>query len=94
MKPRLGRKVYCLYNDGILVDTVGYLGKNSFILSSFGDAVEDDSLEWDYDDYNVQWFTSLSKAKQALLEKYSRVAKPKQKIVKVSDRWYEFREVE
>ena len=35
MKPRLGKKVYCLYNDEILVDTVGYLGKNSFILSSF-----------------------------------------------------------
>ena len=56
--------------------------------------MEDDSLEWDYDDYNIQWFTSLSKAKKALLEKYNRVAKPKPKIVKVSDRWYEFREVE
>lgn len=51
MKPRLCRKVYCIYNKGILVDTVGFLGKDSFIIDSFCLATESDSWEWDYDMY-------------------------------------------
>lgn len=88
MKPKLGRKVYCIYGDGILVDTVGYLGKDSFILNSFGLATECDSWEWDYDDYDVQWFTNLKKAKEKLIEEYRDKVGGDLKVVKVSDFWY------
>lgn len=27
MKPKIGRKVYCIYGTGIMVDYVGYVGK-------------------------------------------------------------------
>ena len=43
MKPKLGGKVYCIYGTGIAVDTVGFLGKDSFIIDSFGPATEMDS---------------------------------------------------
>lgn len=43
MKPKLGRKVYCIYGTGILVDTVGFVGKDSFIVDSFGSPTESDS---------------------------------------------------
>ncbi len=46
MKPKLGRKVYCIYGDGILVDTVSFIGKDSFIIDSFGEETEPDSWEW------------------------------------------------
>lgn len=93
MKPGLGRKVYCLYCDGILVDEVGYLGKESFILSTFGYGVEEDSLEWRFEDYNVQWFTNLYKAKNALLKKFQKEGNTEMKVVKKSDIWYELEEI-
>lgn len=34
MKPGLGRKVYCIYDEGILVDTVKFIGQDSFIINS------------------------------------------------------------
>ena len=34
VKPKLGRKVYCIYETGIMVDRVGYVGKDSFIDST------------------------------------------------------------
>lgn len=36
MKPKIGRKVYCIYGTGIMVDYVGYVGKDSFIVDSYG----------------------------------------------------------
>lgn len=91
---KIGKRVYCLYENGILVDTVRYLGKDSFILKSFGGPVDESSLEWLYEDYNVTWFTNLSKAKQALIERQNCGGDGcKPKIVKVSDCWYEFEEV-
>ena len=89
MKPKIGRKVYCIYDDGILVDTVGFLGKDSFIIDSFGTATEPDSWEWDYDMYDKEWFTNLSKAKKKLIDNYkNEYYEDKLKVTKINDTWY------
>lgn len=88
MKPKLGRKVYCIYGDGILVDTVGFLGKDSFIIDSFGPVTKSDSWEWYYDDYETQWFTSLKKATEALINEWKDRYDGKLKITKITTDWY------
>lgn len=88
MKPKLGRKVYCIYGTGISVDTVGFLGKDSFIIDSFGPSTESDSWEWDYNMYNNEWFTNLSKAKKKLIDNYKDKYEGKLKVTKISDIWY------
>lgn len=88
MKPKLGRKVYCIYGTGILVDTVGFVGKDSFIVDIFGTAIESDSLEWDYDMYDEEWFTNLSKAKKKLIDNYKDKHEDKLKVTKFDDNWH------
>ena len=88
MKPRLGRKVYCIYGDGILVDTVRFIGKDSFIIDSFGEETEPDSWEWQYDMYDNEWFTSLSKAKKKLINILKDKYEEKFQIVQKTDAWY------
>lgn len=88
MKPKIGRKVYCIYGTGILVDTVGFLGRDSFIINSFNLLTESDSWEWDYNMYDEKWFTSLSKEKKKLIENNKDGDNKKLKIVKKSDTWY------
>lgn len=88
MKPKLGRKVYCIYGTGISVDTVGFLGKDSFIIDDFGPLTESDSWEWDYDMYDNEWFTNLSKAKKKLIDNYKDKYDGKLKVTKISDIWY------
>lgn len=88
MKPKLGRKVYCIYGTVILVDTVGFVGKDSFIVDSFGTATESDSWEWDYDMYDVEWFTNLTKAKNKLIDNYKDKYEGGLKITKIGDTWY------
>lgn len=89
MKPGLGRKVYCIYDEGILVDTVKFIGQDSFIINSFGEETEPDSWEWSYDAYNEKWFTNLSEAKKKLIDNYKDKYEEKIKVTKVSDIWYE-----
>ena len=89
MTPKLGQKVYCIYNDDcILVEKVGFIGKDSFIIEDFTDAVNFDSLEWFYEDYNDLWFTDLSKAKKRLKEIYYETYQIKGKITNKGD-WYD-----
>lgn len=88
-RPKLGQKVYCIYDHGIFVDTVAFLGKDSFIVDSFSRATNEDSWEWNYNDYNVRWFTNLTKAKKALIEKFKDRWDGKLKVVEVTDDWYE-----
>ena len=88
MKPKIGRKLYFIYGDGIFSDTVGFLGKYSFIVNSFNEGTNEDSCEWDYDDYNVQWFTTLVAAKKALIARFE----DKPKIVKVRDGYWSVKE--
>lgn len=86
MKPKLGKKIYYIFGDGIFVDKVGYLGKESFILDSFNNCMIFETLEWNYDDYNIKWFTSLTKAKEQLRKLFG---DQKIKIKKMDDSWYE-----
>lgn len=88
MKPGLGRKVYCIYDEGILVDTVKFIGQNSFIINSFGEETEPDSWEWGYDTYNEKWFTNLSEAKKKLINILKDKYEEKFQIVKKTDAWY------
>lgn len=88
MKPKIGRKVYCIYGTGIMVGYVGYVGKESFIVDSYGVCTESDSWEWDYESYGENWFTSLTKAKKKLIDMYKDRYENKLKIEKIEDNWY------
>lgn len=93
-KPPLGKKVYCIYDDEcILVEEVGYLGKDSFIIADFDECNNFDSFEWYYEDYNETWFTNLEKAKKKLLEVAYREDNEKLKVVKLYDNYYGLREI-
>lgn len=96
MMPKLGTKVYCIYGDEILVDTVGYLGKESFIINSIFDDTESDSWEWYYEEYEESWFTNLNKAKTKLKELYQDKVGDNCKMIiaKCSNTRYELRIVE
>lgn len=89
MKPEIGTKVYCIYNNGVLIDNIAFIGSESFIIESFGSATYEDSWEWYYEDYDKEWFTDFNKAKEKLLSIYSERYGDKFKIVKVSDTWYQ-----
>ena len=93
MTPKLGQKVYCIYNDDcILIEKVGFIGKYSFIIETFTDMVNFDSLEWFYEDYDDLWFTDLSKAKKRLREIYYETYKTKAKKITNKGDWYEVEE--
>lgn len=89
MKPSLDRTVYCIYGESILVEKVYAIGKESFFICSTDSDTLPDSWEWWYENYNVDWFTSLAKAKAQLIQNgvecYSEVGKVK----KVADDYYE-----
>lgn len=87
MKPEIGTRVYCIYGDGILVDEVAFIGKDSFIIDSFGSATYEDSWEWYYENYNKNWFTDIEKAKEELLDIFHYLDNVK--IVRVDDNWYQ-----
>lgn len=70
MKLEIGTRVYCVYDDCILVEKVEFIGSESFIISSFGSATYEDSWEWYYEDYDREWFTDLEKAKEELLSRF------------------------
>ena len=92
MKPEIGTKVYCIYRDGILVEEVEFLGKESFIIKSFGGSTYEDSWEWYYNDYNKNWFTDLEKAKEKLIDLYKDDCEGTPIIVQTYDDWYQLQE--
>lgn len=85
MKPEIGTRVYCIYDDGIFVDTVGYIGDKSFIIESFGGSTYENSWEWHYEDFGTKWFVELEAAKRELLSKYGNGFK----IEIVTDDWFQ-----
>ena len=95
MKPKIGQRVYCLYRSGlgscIIGTTVEFVGKDSFITSEFGKAVNLDSLEWDYVTYNLSWFTEIKPAKERLsaLEMARAYKGEKVSIRKIDDNYWE-----
>ena len=95
MKPTLGRTVYCIYSDCILIEEVYAIGKDSFIVASFGEETYADSWEWYFNDYEKTWFTSLPNAKKKLLaDIHKRYPEREFKVVKNGKYYYEVNEVE
>lgn len=90
MKPEIGTKVYCVYEDSILIEDVVFIGNESFLIKSFGSSTNEDSWEWYYEDYETEWFTDLEKAKEELrsrvIERYN---DENFDIIKMRDDWYE-----
>ena len=84
MKPRLNRTIYCIYENCIFKTKVMFLGEYSFIQEEFGNAYEEESWEYNYDDYGRTWFTSFEKAKAKMLED-----KPNKKLVKTGINFWE-----
>lgn len=89
MKPKLGRKVYCIYDNTILGETVYAIGKNSFFISNVYEGTYSDSWEWEFNEYGTTWFTSLTEAKKVLLETAYNPNNEKLKIVKKRDDFWE-----
>lgn len=75
MKPKIGKVIYVLYLAGwhkeIHREKVFMYGTEGFICESIVDASLDDNYrirEYNYNDYNKTWFTSLAEAKLSLKE--------------------------
>lgn len=94
MKPEIGTKVYCIYKSGILVDRVAFVGNESFIIENFGGSTYEDSWEWYYEDYEMEWFTNLVKAKEELLSRFKEKYGNNLKVKKVYDSWYQIEDDE
>lgn len=92
MKPSLGRTVYCIYRESILREEVYAIGKESFIVGSFGEDTCTDSWEWWFEDYDKLWFTSLDKAKKALLDSDEAKRYINPTIVRMANGYYELQE--
>lgn len=90
-KPPVGKQVFLIYRDSILVEQVGYAGKNSFIIEGFSDLLNFDSLEWYYEDYGKTWFTDLQSAKDELIRIFEErdLFKRKYRVVKIDATSYE-----
>lgn len=73
MKPSLGRTVYLICHDIIVVDPVYMVGKDHFLIGKVGETGHCQTWNCEYDEYNKTWFTSFRKAKKAIMN--STVAK-------------------
>ena len=62
-----GRKVYVIYDNTISLKSAEYIGQYSFIVAGY-EWIISRAREWDYDDYEKTWFTSLEKAKKSLIQ--------------------------
>lgn len=87
---KLGTKVYCLYKGSIIVNHVGYIGKDGFIIEEYSDELMPDSVRWFWEDYEETWFTSLTKAKKQLLTEMTEDGE-KGQVVQIADDYYEFK---
>lgn len=92
MKPKIGQKVYCIMDDDILADKVGYIGKESFIIDDFSEFNRFDSFEWFYEDYGFKWFTKLKDAKESILKDYELEERKRLKFVRNGMGDYELEE--
>lgn len=90
MKPRLGKTVYCICENCISKEKVGFAGKDSFIVEDFNDCRLFESLEYFYEDYDKTWCTSLQKAKKILLQSIKKDnPDPKVKVVQLNHSYWE-----
>ena len=73
--------------NSILAEYVKFIGNKSFIIESFGPYTFYDSWEWAYNSYEINWYTSLAKAKKELRtrceEEYGEKVNIKKKVRKL-----------
>ena len=69
MKPKIGEKVWCIYDYQIIGEVVEYLGVDSFLIEGYAD--KHDPC-YSFTDYNKTWFRDLEKAKKFLLKQYKK----------------------
>lgn len=86
-KPRLNRTVYIVYDRMILKEKARYIGEHSFVVA-MNDEASFESLEWFYDEFNVNWAISLAKAK-SLCRKLYNIKKLKLKHYTGYCEWWE-----
>ena len=77
MKPKINEKVYTIWGENIILETVEYLGEDSFLIQDYEN--KSDAC-YDYSDYDVTWFRNLDRAKKRLLKKMKEYY-PKSKII-------------
>lgn len=79
MKPKIGRVVYTVSTSYVEIseETVGYLGKDTFLVSNYEDYSS--GYEFAYSSYGETWFTSFEKAK-SYLKKAFKVEYPNDKF--------------
>ena len=82
--PRLGQKVYLVFRNAVFLDKVCMKRKESFACDSAFDsiAIEEVRTPLFYGEYRETQFTSLSELRKAVVE-------PKNKLVKISDDYWE-----
>lgn len=69
MKPKIDDVVYVIVEDQIHKYSVGYLGKQSFVVDGYEWYIHS---QFEYDCYNITWFKNLEKAKIRLRKEYGR----------------------
>lgn len=87
MKPRLNRTIYIIYEGCIYKTSVYMINEKEFCHRETFDAdiVEEYRRPLGYDEYDETWFTSLTKAKKALLKSVDKEEYPEAKILKIKD---------
>ncbi len=83
--PKIGQKVYVIYQDCLFVETVHSLGEKTFVIDSFKANTKSDYWEWRYKDYGIRWFTDFESAKDELLSRFG----DDYELVGYSSEWYE-----
>ena len=66
-KPKLGSIIYFITPYSLTETKVAFVGKESFLIDEWNE-VNSRYREWNYNNYNINWFTDFNKAKKALLE--------------------------
>ena len=69
MKAKLGEKVWCIYDNQIILEQVEFIGANSFLIEDYASKYDPEIF---YDDYGETWFRDLEKAKKKMRKIFGR----------------------
>ena len=83
MKPSINKIIYTIVDYQIAEETVKFLGENSFLVNHYEDYTH--GYEFNYNEYNVNWFTSFDKAKRELKKRIKEKTTDKFKLVEYKD---------
>ena len=89
--PKLGQTVYCIdiYSEDIIKSKVYAIGKDFFLL---GECYPINDRSCWFDEYQIDWFYSLSEAKTQLRERLKKsYSNQTIKIVKISEDYWKVR---